>query len=145
MEQDARQAIVRRFFEEGWNAADAAAVSDLIDEGYASNDGLFLTTDTDLPGGLERLSGAEAFAEHIRQYQALYDGLRFTVRRMVADAGAVITVWDPSGTTRDKTFIDRDGDERPYRLEGEGVSITEVVGGKVTRHDLFWKRDPLFP
>jgi ketosteroid isomerase-like protein len=145
MTENSRQAIVRRFFEAGWNAGDAAAVSDIVHADYASNDGAFFRTGSDVPGGLERLSGVDALADHIGQYQQKYDGLRFTVDRMVVDADTVLTVWSPTGTTRDQTFTDRGGRERPYELRGRGVSLTEVVDGKVTRHDMFWTRDPLFP
>jgi hypothetical protein len=54
-------------------------------------------------------------------------------------------VWNPSGTTKDRTFTDRAGRQRPYELTGQGVSLTEVIDRKVTRHDMFWPRRSLFP
>ena len=98
-----------------------------------------------MPGGLRRLSGLAAFAAHIGQYQEIYDGLHFAVEEMVVDGDTVITTWEPTGTTRNATFTDRGGQQRPFQLSGHGVSVTHVVDGKVTRHDMFWRRRPLFP
>jgi hypothetical protein len=135
---DDSKALVRRLLEEGWNTGDAEAVRDLIDEHYASNDGVFRR-------GMDFLHGHAAFAEHLRQYRSRYDDLVFAVDRMVVDGATVITVWSASGLTRGLTFTDRGGEQQPYELHGQGVSLTDVVDGKVTRHDLFWPRDPLFP
>jgi SnoaL-like domain len=145
MTGNSRHAIVRRLFDEGWNAEDPASVGDIVDDDYTSNDGGFFRTGSDVPGGLERLVGAQAFADHVRRYREMYNDLRFTIDKMVDDGNTVITVWSPSGTTKDRTFTDRTGRERPYELAGQGVSLTDVIEHKVTRHDMFWPRDPLFP
>jgi ketosteroid isomerase-like protein len=145
MSEDALKTVVRRFFEAGWNACDAKAVSDIVHDDYESNDGHFFRTTPDVPGGLERLAGTRALAGHIGQYKELYDGLRFTIERMTVDGDTVTTVWSPAGTTRDRTFTTRSGRESPYSLRGNGVSRTQVLDGKVVRHDLYWARDPLFP
>jgi len=145
MSEDSRQAVVRRFFEAGWNAGSGTPVSDIVHEDYASNDGGFFRSGSDVPGGLQRLSGANALTHHIERYREIYDDLHFTIDRMTVDADTVTTVWSPSGTTRHERFTDRGGHERPFQLRGQGVSRTDVVDGKVTRHDLFWARDPLFP
>jgi len=142
---DAREAVVRRLFEQGWDSPDPASVGDIIDENYDSNDGGFYRTGSDVPGGLERLTGADAFADHVRQYREMYNDLRFTIDKMVADGETIITVWNPSGTSKDQTFTDRGGHLRPYELGGQGMSLTSVVDGKVTRHDMFWPRRPVFP
>jgi SnoaL-like domain len=142
---DARYDIVRRLFDEGWNSPDTALVSDLIGTDYDSNDGGFFRSGSDVPGGLQRLTGIDAFADHVRQYREMYDNLRFTINKMTLDGDTVMTVWTPSGTTRDRTFTNRTGHQQPYELAGHGVSLTDVVDDKVTRHDMFWPRDPLFP
>ena len=116
MTEDQRQCIVRRFIEEGWNGGSGTPVGDIVADAYESNDGGFFVFSGDSRG------------PH---------------RRRGADA--VTTVWAPTGTTRDQTFTDRGGHERPFELKDVGVSRTVVVDGKVTRHDLFWARDPLFP
>jgi hypothetical protein len=150
MTDDARQAIVRRFFEEGWNSGNPALVSDIIDEHYASNDG-------DEPnngffgqagpsGDLGPvLTGADAFAAHVQKYGDMYNDLRFTIDKMVVDSETVITIWTPSGTTKNRFFADRLGQQRPYELRYQGTSLTDVVQGKVTRHDMFWPLNLLFP
>ncbi len=138
MTYDTRQAIVRRFFEEGWNSGNPALVSDIIHEDYDSNDGGFFRTGSDVPGGLERLAGADAFADHVRKYGEIYNDLRFTIDKMVVDGETVITIWTPSGTTKHQTVIDRAGRPHPLELSAQGVSLTDVVEGKVTRHDMFW-------
>jgi ketosteroid isomerase-like protein len=145
MTSNARQEIVRRLFEEGWNSPDTALVKDLIGTDYESNDGGFFRTGSDVPGGLERLTGAEAFADHVRQYRELYDNLRFAINTMIVEGDTVITVWTPSGTTRDRTFTNRAGRQQPYELGGQGISRTDVVDYKVTRHDMFWPRRALSP
>jgi hypothetical protein len=136
--EDARQAIVRRFFEEGWNSGNPASVSDIIDKDYESNDGGFFRTGSDVPGGLERLTGADALADHVQGYGRIYDDLHFTIDKMVLDGDAVITFWTASGTDKNRTFVDRAGRERHYELADQGVSLTSVAEDKVTRHDMFW-------
>jgi hypothetical protein len=145
MTGDAKQAIVRRLFEEGWNSGNAALVSDIIDADYTSNDGGFFRSGSDVPDGLERLTGADAFADHMRQYREIYNDLRFTIDQMVVAGQTIFTVWTPSGTTKDQTFTNRAGRMQPYELRGQGMSLTDVVDQKVTRHDMFWPRNPLFP
>ncbi len=136
--------IVRRLFEEGWNSANPAAPSDIVHQHYSSNDGPFREV-SNVPGQLDFLHGLEAFAEHVRQYRVVYDNLRFDIVRMLADNDTVVTVWNPSGTTKDLSFINRGGQEQPYELQGQGVSLTKIVNGKVRQHDMFWPRNPLFP
>ncbi len=138
MTDDTRRVIVRRLFEEGWNSGNPALVSDIIHEDYDSNDGGFFRTGSDVPGGLERLTGADAFADHVRKYGEIYNDLRFTIDKMVLDGETVITIWTPSGTTKHQTVIDRAGRPHPLELSAQGVSLTDVVEGKVTRHDMFW-------
>ena len=138
MTDDARQAIVRRLFEEGWNSGNPASVSDIIDKNYESNDGGFFRTGSDVPGGLERLTGTDAFADHVQRYREIYDDRHFTIDTMVLDGDTVITIWTASGTDKNHTFVDRGGRERHYELADQGVSLTGVVEGKVTRHDMFW-------
>lgn len=145
MTYDAKQAIVRRLFEEGWNSGNAALVTDIIGADYTSNDGGFFRSGSDVPGGLERLTGADAFAEHVKQYTEIYNDLRFVIDQMVVTGETVMTVWTPSGTTKDQTFTNRAGRPQPYELRGQGVSLTDVADQQVTRHDMFWPRDPLFP
>jgi ketosteroid isomerase-like protein len=145
MTSSSAQTVVRRLFDDGWNSGNAEAVSDIIGDDYDSNDGGFFESGSDVPGGLRRLSGLAAFAAHIRQYQEIYDGLRFAVEKTVVDGDTVITTWEPTGTTKNETFTDRSGEQRPYRLSGQGISVTLVVDGKVTRHDMFWRRRPLSP
>lgn len=109
---NARQVIVRRLFEQGWNSGNPEPVSDIIETDYESNDGGFFRVGSDVPGGLERLTGA--------------------------DGDTVITIWTASGTAKNRTFIDSAGRERHYELADQGVSLTSVAEGKVTRHDMFW-------
>jgi len=145
MTGDTRQVIVRRLFEAGWNSGNAALVSDIIDASYTSNDGGFYRTGADVPGGLEQLTGVDAFADHVRQYREMYSDLCFTIDIMVTDGDTVMTLWTPVGTSRDQTFTNRAGRKEPYELRGQGMSRTDVVDQKVTRHDMFWARSPLFP
>ena len=145
MIDDSRQAIVRRFFEAGWNSEDQASISDIVHEAYESNDGGFFRSASNVPGGLERLTGVDAFADHVKQYREMYDDLRFSIDRIVVDGDTVIAVWSPSGTTKERTFTDRGGNERPFELAGQGVSLTSVVDGKVMQHDMFWPRNAVFP
>ncbi len=138
MTDDARQAIVRRLFEEGWNSGNPASVSDIIDKDYESNDGGFFRTGSDVPGGLERLTGADAFADHVQGYTKIYDDLHFTIDKLILDVDTVIAIWTASGTDKNRTFVNRGGREVHYELADQGVSLTDVVEGKVTRHDMFW-------
>ena len=78
---DSRQAIVRRFFEAGWNSEDLAAISDIVHEAYDSNDGGFFRSGSGVPGGLERLTGVDAFADHVTQYREMYNDLQLQHRQ----------------------------------------------------------------
>jgi predicted ester cyclase len=138
MTDNDRQVTVRRLFEQGWNSGNPESVSDIIDTDYESNDGGFFRVGSDVPGGLERLTGADAFADHVRRYRQIYDDLRFAIDKMVPDGDTVITIWTASGTDKNRTFTDRAGRERHYELADQGVSLTSVAEGKVTRHDMFW-------
>lgn len=139
MADDDLQALVRRLFDEGWDSGNPASVSDIIDKAYDSNDGGFFRTGPDVPGGLERLTGVEAFVEHVQSYQRLYDDLHFTIVSMITNGDMVITLWTASGTDKNRTFIDRGGHERHYELGDEGgISLVGVAESKVTRLDMFW-------
>ena len=144
MTEDQRLCIVRRFIEEGWNSGSGTPVGDIVADGYESYDSAFFVFHGDSRAP-HRMRGAEAVTSHIAQYHEIYENLRFTIERMTVDGDTVTTVWAPTGTTRKETFTDRAGRERPYELKDVGVSRTAVVDGKVTRHDLFWARDPLSP
>jgi hypothetical protein len=138
MTYDDSQAIVRRLFDVGWNSGNPASVGDIIDKGYESNDGDFFRSGSDVPGGLERLTGVDAFAHHVQRYEEIYDDLHFAINRMILDGDTVITVWTATGIDKVRTFIDRAGRERHHTLNDQGVSFTGVADGKVTRHDMYW-------
>ena len=144
VQDDATHAIVRRLFEDGLSSTDPGAVGEIIHQHYLSNDGPFHAPPS--PSGEPGfLHGAEAFAAHVMGYRAAYDDLRFAIVRMLTEDDTVLTVWNASGTTKNLRFVNRGGQEQPYELHAEGVSLTKVVGGKVRQHDMFWPRSPLFP
>jgi hypothetical protein len=91
-----------------------------------------------VPGGLERLTGADAFADRVRRYRQIYDDLRLAIDKMVPDGDTVITIWTARGTDKTRTFVDRGGRELHYKLADQGASPTNVIDGKVTRHGMFW-------
>jgi len=138
MTYDDSQAIVRRLFDGGWNSGDPASVGDIIDKEYESNDGGFFRTGSDVPGGLERLTGVDAFARHVQSYQEIYDDLHFAISKMVLDGDTVITTWTATGVDKNHTFVNRAGRRIHRTLNDQGVSLIEVAEGKVTRQDIFW-------
>ena len=136
------QALVRRFFEGGWNSGDANAVADLIADDYESNDGGFFVTGSDVPGGLRRLRGVDAFAEHLSRYAQRYGELRFTLEKIIVDGAQVVVIWSPSGVVLGRTFTNRGGQESHFELGGHGVSVIDIVDGRVARNDMFWPIGP---
>ena len=136
------EAVVRRFFEDGWNAGNAESVADLIAEDYDSNDGGFFVTGSDVPGGLRRLHGVDAFAKHLSRYAERYGELRFAIDKLIVDGSQVVVIWSPSGIVLGRTFTNRGGQESHFELGGQGVSVIEIVNGRVARNDMFWPIGP---
>jgi SnoaL-like domain len=139
------QAVVRRLFEEGWNTGSVESVRELVDDSYASNDEDFIRVAPSSMGAHDQLRGADAFAEHVRQYHNIYDNLQFAIEGMATVENTVITVCRMSGTTKHETFTDRSGRQRPFELIGQSVMVTAFAGSKVGRNDVFWPRIQLFP
>jgi predicted ester cyclase len=139
---DSMLALVRRLFEDGWNSGKAAAVAEIVHEDYDSNDGGFFATGSDVPNGLERLTGVDAFAKHLGMYTDEYDDLQFTVERMLDDGGTIVTVWTATGESTHATLISRAGREFPVPLNARGVSTTEFAGSRIRRHDMYWPHGP---
>ncbi|HST80198.1 MAG TPA: nuclear transport factor 2 family protein [Kineosporiaceae bacterium] len=133
---DSAFALVRRFIQDGWNGADQQSAADLVAPDYDSTDGGFFRTD--VPSGLERLHGAEAFHAHLELYAKKYADLHFAIDRMIPDGDAVLTVSTVSGTIIGEVFTNRAGQLRHRELGGQVISRTEVTDGLITRHDLFW-------
>ena len=133
---DGAFALVRRFIEDGWNGADHQSADGLVAADYDSREGGFFRTD--VPGGLERLQGAEAFHAHLEHYAKKYADLHFAIDRMIPDGDAVLTVSTVSGTVIDEVFTNRAGQLRHRELGGQVISRTEIAGGLIKRHDLFW-------
>jgi ketosteroid isomerase-like protein len=139
---DSMMAVVRRLFEDGWNSGKAAAVADIVHDDYESNDGGFFASGPGVPGGLEPLTGVDAFAKHLSMYAGEFDDLEFTVERMLADGDGVVTVWTATGRSTHETIVSRAGKVFPVELNDRGVSTTELAGGKIRRHDMYWRHGP---
>jgi len=127
--------LVRRFFEEVWNRNNIKVAKEIVHDQYSSIENV------DFPSS----PGPHIVAAEVKSYHAIYDGLRFKIERMISDGSTVVTVWEPSGTSKDETFVNRKGETQHKSLRGEGVSLTEVKDGKIAAHRFLWPRDTLFP
>jgi hypothetical protein len=135
MSTESDHEIVRRLFEEVWNAGDPDAAKEIVGESYTSIENQTFPT----------LPGPEIVAAELALYQTLYTGLNFKVERMFSEGRTIVTVWQATGESTTETFETRGGETVPKSLEAEGVSLTEVTDGKVTAHRFLWPRYPLFP
>ena len=84
--------IVRRFFEELWNARNLAAADEIFAPGCVTHQ---------LQSGAETVStprDAEAIKRHINEWLEAFPDLQFTVERMIAEGDLVISFATMSGT-----------------------------------------------
>ncbi|MGW7530369.1 ester cyclase [Streptomyces sp. NPDC054783] len=127
--------LVRRFFEDVWNQKNPAAAEEIVGQEYSSIENQAFTS----------LPGPQIVAADLKAYQSRFDQLTFMIKRMFVADGQVMTVWQASGFSKKETFTNRAGEQAPKRLDAEGVSMTEVHGGKITAHRFLWPFNPLFP
>jgi hypothetical protein len=135
MSADAKQTLVRRFFEEVWNHSNLETAKEIVDNHFSSIENQ----------AFPYQPGLEIVDADMKLYQSLYDGLNFQIERMFTEGDIVVTIWKATGVSKTKTFTNRAGKTVPKSLNAEGISLTEVKDGKITAHRFLWPRDALSP
>jgi len=129
------EALVRRLFEEVWNENKMDMAEEIIHDGYRSSENITFASER----------GIKVLAADINFYREMYSDLNFQIKRMFSQGDTVVTVWQASGVATNEFFTDRAGNERNKELRAEGVSLSEIVDGKIIESGLYWPRYPLFP
>ena len=115
MSIEANKAVVRRFWEEGWNGQNPARFDELMDARYAA---------------VEKPWAAEVWAA--------YPDSRFAVEELIAEGDKVVSRFTWSGTQRGEFWgVPPTG----KRMTVAGIWIHRVVDGRITWEGRFGQVD----
>ena len=120
------KAITRRFFEEGFNAGNAAVFDELVAEG---------TVDHDPQNPFPDAKGPEGARKGMEFYKSAFPDLRFTIEEQIAEGNLVATRFTGSGT-QDGDMPDLPATHK--QVTAGGVSIDRVEGGKIAETWVYW-------
>lgn len=125
MSAEGNKALVRRVFEEGWNAGNL----DLFDEADAPD---YVLHDPSVPEDVRGVEGVKRFAS---MYLRAFPDLHFTVEDQVAEDEKVVTRWISSATHQGELMgIPPTGN----RTAVSGITISRVSGGKLAEDWNIW-------
>jgi steroid delta-isomerase-like uncharacterized protein len=125
MSAEENKALVRRVFEEGWNAGNL----DLFDEADAPD---YVLHDPSVPEDVRGVEGVKRFAS---MYLRAFPDLHFTVEDQVAEGEKVATRWTSSATHQGELMgIPPTGN----RTAVSGITISRVSGGKLAEDWNIW-------
>jgi steroid delta-isomerase-like uncharacterized protein len=125
MSAEENKALVRRVFEEGWNAGNL----DLFDEADAPD---YVLHDPSVPEDVRGVEGVKRFAS---MYLRAFPDLHFTVEDQVAEGEKVVTRWTSSATHQGELMgIPPTGN----RTAVSGITISRVSGGKLAEDWNVW-------
>ena len=125
MSAEENKALVRRAFEEGWNAGNL----DLFDELDAPDHVLH---DPSVPEDVVGIEGFRGFASVFLQ---AFPDLRFTVEDQIAEGDKVVTRWTSSATHKGELMgVAPTGN----RTRVSGVTISRISGGKLAEEWNNW-------
>jgi hypothetical protein len=137
------EVLVRRLFEEVWNAGDLNAAREIVHQDYTSSDGPFWLSTPEAgasnPGRYSE-AGLETLQEEIRSYRGTYSDLRFEIERTFSEKNVVITTCRATGIVKDQFITTRTGAEMPVELDSEGMSLSRIADGKIIENRLYWPR-----
>ncbi|MDQ3043941.1 MAG: ester cyclase [Chloroflexota bacterium] len=113
---EVNKALVRRFFEEVWNAGDATAIDRYIAATATGNDPDFG-------------AGREAFRIQWRAWREAFPDIHFAVEELVAEGDTVVSRWRLTGTHQG-TFQGIPATGR--RIDVTGMSLDHLANGQIT-------------
>lgn len=114
------KALVRRFYEEVVNTGRVDGIAEFVAPECVETD-----------GKVRVVSGVAGMAEHVRAVRAVYQDLRLTVERQIAEGDWVVTVVTARGTHRG-AWLGIAPTGRP--LVFTGVNVDKVEGGRIVEH-----------
>ena len=118
MSAEENKALVRRVFEEGWNAGKL----DLFDEVNAPD---YVLHDPSVPEDVVGIDGIKGFAS---TFLRAFPDLHFAIEDQIAEGEKVVTRWTSSATHRGELMgIAPTGN----RTEVSGVTVSRISGGKL--------------
>ena len=110
------EAVVRRFFEELWNAGDLDAADSLLSPAHVHHI------------GERRLDGPEGVKAAVTRFRGAFPDLHFTIEDVVSDGDRVVVRWIATGT-HDGPFYDVPATGRPTRWSG--MDLVRLEGGRI--------------
>jgi steroid delta-isomerase-like uncharacterized protein len=111
------KAVVRRYFEEGWNKGNLATIDELVSPGCVWH-----------KPDREQAVGPQAVKDAIERYRRAFPDLHCTIDGQLADGDTVVTRWSVEGTQAGELMgISPTGN----RVDCAGIVIHRFVGGKI--------------
>ena len=121
MSAEQNKELIRRYFEEGWNAGNLEVAVDSFSNGYVNHN-------PGLPGmppgheGIRMLMGA---------FRAVFPDIHYSVEDMVAEGDTVATRWTMTGSQQGEFLgIPPSG----KRVAVAGIQIDRIADGKIVEH-----------
>ena len=120
------KAVVRRLFEDHWNAKNPALVSELFGP----------TVSLHTPDGA--LTGLDGASFLLQAYATAFPDFHLTIDDLVADGDKVVVRWTFTGTHRGP-FADVPATGKRVNVPN-GIAIYRLAGGKVGEGHLAWDK-----
>ena len=124
MSAEENKAIVRRLYDEVWNAGNVEVIDEVLSRDF---------TDHNPNPGIPPTS--DGFRQTVQVYRSAFPDVHFTVDLMTSDGDIVVTRWTAEGTHK--------ADLGEMRATGKharvtGIDINRIVDGKATEHWGSW-------
>jgi steroid delta-isomerase-like uncharacterized protein len=117
--------VVKRWWEELWNYGNLSVTEEIVSPDFINHD----PSSPWVPAGID---GVKALAQ---AYHVVFPDMHFSVERQVAVGDTVVSHWRVRGTQKGELMgLAPTGKV----VEAEGISIFEVVNGKVSRQTVIW-------
>jgi steroid delta-isomerase-like uncharacterized protein len=110
------EAVVRRFFEELWNAGDLDAADALLSPAHVHHI------------GERQLDGPDGVKDAVTNFRGGFPDLHFAIEEVVSDGDRVVVRWIATGT-QTGPFYDLPATGRPARWSG--MDLVRLEGGRI--------------
>jgi steroid delta-isomerase-like uncharacterized protein len=118
MSTEDNKALVRRFYEEGWNQGNLAVFDELLAPNHVLHD----------PGFPQPIHGLEGFKQYYGGYATAFPGNQITVEAYIAEGDTVVSRWTGRGTHKgDLLGIPPTGKQ----VTVTGITINRIANGKI--------------
>lgn len=121
MVAEANKAIIRRYFEEGWNKGNSDAAAEVFSEDYVNHN----------PGIPGMPAGRKGVKVLIGAFRSVFPDLTYTIEDQIADGDSVVTRWTLTGTQMGEfQGLPPTG----KRVSVSGIQIDRIQHGKIVEH-----------